>query len=46
MYLKENNEMRISRGLNCTQESKGPLSRILKFTLDGDDNDDIWQMDV
>ncbi len=46
IYLKGNNEMRINRGLNGTQETKGPLSRILKFTLEGDDNDDIWNMDV
>jgi len=46
IFLDEANLPRKDSGLNCTQSAKGPIRRIFKSTLEGDNNDDIWALDV
>ena len=44
MFMK-GDKICMDTGLKCKETAKGPIQRILKYTLNGDDNTDIWNMD-
>jgi len=46
LFLDEKNAPFIESGLKCNESAKGPIRRVLKFSLEGDDNCGIWNQDV
>jgi|LauGreDrversion4_2_1035121.scaffolds.fasta_scaffold1708976_1 hypothetical protein len=45
LFLEKQNQICVERGLSCNNVVKGPMVKILKYGLEGDNNHDIWNVD-
>ena len=44
--MDDNNDIYLETGIGCIDNGKGPIFRTHKHILEGDNNDEMWDLDI